>query len=373
VFAISAIAQMRCFTANLHKTRPLDHRALEVRWLASLYRASASRDPSGRFGALRKARSTASYTGSSHRQDRTGRGKPDRRTYALTEAGRNELRAWLNEPLQPMQLRHPLLLKLVFAATLEPAKLDSLLDEYQKEMVATRTEYAARLASTDIFDLARSPREAAIWRCRSNTASAGATRKFHGCVERDASCPVRARVAYLANRKRVKSMKLADRVVLVTGASSGIGLEIAGALVREGARVVFAARSMPKLQAAVEAATRTGGRALAVNMDVTDEASVNAAVAEVIRSFGRIDVLVNNAGNGGTLGLWAASHSAAVRAMFDTHVFGRERVTRAVLPAKTGRSTCRKSSSRPGSRSSSCARCVATHHGRCPARTACCC
>jgi PadR family transcriptional regulator AphA len=93
-----------------------------------------------------------------------GRGKPDRRTYALTEAGRNELRAWLNEPLQPMQLRHPLLLKLVFAATLEPAKLDSLLDEYQKEMIATRTEYAARLASADIFDLARSPREAAIWR-----------------------------------------------------------------------------------------------------------------------------------------------------------------------------------------------------------------
>ena len=93
-----------------------------------------------------------------------GRGKPDRRTYALTEAGREELRAWLNEPLQPMQLRHPLLLKLVFAASLEPAQLDALLDDYQKEMTATRTEYAARLASTDIFDLARSPREVAIWR-----------------------------------------------------------------------------------------------------------------------------------------------------------------------------------------------------------------
>jgi len=128
-------------------------------------------------------------------------------------------------------------------------------------------------------------------------------------------------------------MKLNDRVVLVTGASSGIGLEIASALIREGARVALAARSMPQLHAAVEAATRTGGQALAVNMDVTDEASVIAAVAEVIHSFGRIDVLVNNAGNGGTLGLWAASDSAAVRAMFDTHVFGSERVTRAVLPA----------------------------------------
>jgi NAD(P)-dependent dehydrogenase (short-subunit alcohol dehydrogenase family) len=127
-------------------------------------------------------------------------------------------------------------------------------------------------------------------------------------------------------------MKLHDRVVLVTGASAGIGLEIANQLVREGARVAFAARSLPKLHTAVEAATRSGGSAIAVQMDVTDDASVVNAVAEVVREFGRIDVLVNNAGNGGTLGLWAASDSAAVRAMFDTHVFGSERVTRAVLP-----------------------------------------
>ncbi len=93
-----------------------------------------------------------------------GKGKPDRRTYALTDAGRDALRAWLNEPLLPMQLRHPLLLKLVFAASLEPAELDTLLEQYQRDMEATRTEYAARLASADIFDLARSPREGAIWR-----------------------------------------------------------------------------------------------------------------------------------------------------------------------------------------------------------------
>jgi NAD(P)-dependent dehydrogenase (short-subunit alcohol dehydrogenase family) len=127
-------------------------------------------------------------------------------------------------------------------------------------------------------------------------------------------------------------MKLHDRVVLVTGASAGIGLEIANQLVREGARVAFAARSLPKLRTAVVAATRAGGRALAVQMDVTNDASVANAVADVVREFERIDVLVNNAGNGGTLGLWAASESAAVRAMFDTHVFGSERVTRAVLP-----------------------------------------
>ncbi len=125
-------------------------------------------------------------------------------------------------------------------------------------------------------------------------------------------------------------MKLTDRVVLVTGASSGIGLEIARALIVEGSRVAFAARPSAKLRTAVRA--HAPDRALAVEMDVTDNASVTKAVAEVVRAFGRIDVLVNNAGNGGTLGLWAASDSAAVRAMFDTHVFGSERVTRAVLP-----------------------------------------
>jgi PadR family transcriptional regulator, regulatory protein AphA len=93
-----------------------------------------------------------------------GNGKPDRRTYALTDTGREALRTWLNEPLQPMQLRHPLLLKLVFAGALEAPELDALLDQYQRDMETTRAEYAARLASADIFDLARSSREAAIWR-----------------------------------------------------------------------------------------------------------------------------------------------------------------------------------------------------------------
>jgi len=93
-----------------------------------------------------------------------GRGKPDRRTYALTDAGSKTLHAWLHEPLEPLQLRHPLLLKLVFAAKLEPAVLDALLERYQKNMETTRAGYTTRLESTDIFDLARSEREATIWR-----------------------------------------------------------------------------------------------------------------------------------------------------------------------------------------------------------------
>jgi len=93
-----------------------------------------------------------------------GRGKPDRRTYALTNAGRAALAEWLREPLEPLQLRHPLLLKLVFAADLEPAALDELLAQYQRDMKAIRAEYSARLDSAEIFGLARSKREATIWK-----------------------------------------------------------------------------------------------------------------------------------------------------------------------------------------------------------------
>src|SRR5690349_17967682 len=59
-----------------------------------------------------------------------GEGKPDRKIYSLTAEGRRELASWLEEPLEPMQLRHPMLLKLVFAAELEPHKLDELLRGY---------------------------------------------------------------------------------------------------------------------------------------------------------------------------------------------------------------------------------------------------
>jgi NAD(P)-dependent dehydrogenase (short-subunit alcohol dehydrogenase family) len=68
-------------------------------------------------------------------------------------------------------------------------------------------------------------------------------------------------------------------------------------------------------------------------MDVTDPASVAAGVESALRRFGRIDAVVNNAGNGGTLGWWASADPEAMRAMFDVHLFGMETVTRAVLPA----------------------------------------
>jgi DNA-binding PadR family transcriptional regulator len=93
-----------------------------------------------------------------------GDGKPDRLVYALSEKGRGELEAWLHAPVQPPQLRHPLLLKFVFAADLDPKVLDEVLAGYRAALGATRDEYAARLTMKQIFALARSTREAALWR-----------------------------------------------------------------------------------------------------------------------------------------------------------------------------------------------------------------
>jgi PadR family transcriptional regulator, regulatory protein AphA len=93
-----------------------------------------------------------------------GDGRPDRKRYTLTPAGRSALAAWLREPLEPVQLRHPLLLKLVFASNVPPAELDHVLERYAEGTRRTRDDYRARASSPLIFSLARSPREAEIWR-----------------------------------------------------------------------------------------------------------------------------------------------------------------------------------------------------------------
>jgi DNA-binding PadR family transcriptional regulator len=93
-----------------------------------------------------------------------GEGRPDRKVYSLTKRGREQLAAWLAEPLDPLVLRHPLLLKFVFAAELAPAALDALLTRYADGVQAMRRDYAARLESDEIFSLARTPRERAVWR-----------------------------------------------------------------------------------------------------------------------------------------------------------------------------------------------------------------
>ena len=89
---------------------------------------------------------------------------------------------------------------------------------------------------------------------------------------------------------------LQGRVVVVTGASSGIGEACAVSFVEKGARVVLAARRAERLSALVERLEGLGGEALAVTTDVTSEADVDNLFAKAVERFGAIDVLINNAG-----------------------------------------------------------------------------
>ena len=92
-------------------------------------------------------------------------------------------------------------------------------------------------------------------------------------------------------------MKLKDKVCIITGAASGIGQGIAKRFVADGAWVVIADLKLEAAQNTADALTAGGpGKAIAIEMNVTDEAQVNAGVQQVIREWGKIDVLVSNAG-----------------------------------------------------------------------------
>lgn len=91
-------------------------------------------------------------------------------------------------------------------------------------------------------------------------------------------------------------MTAARRIALVTGAGSGIGRQIALALLREGYGVTLAGRRREPLEETVRLAGEFGGQALVVPADVSDPASVQALFAQAVRHFGRLDLLFNNAG-----------------------------------------------------------------------------
>ncbi len=94
-------------------------------------------------------------------------------------------------------------------------------------------------------------------------------------------------------------MVLKDRVALVTGGGTGIGLAIALAFLREGARVAIGSRNPAHLQAGSGAVREAGHEVLAIQTDVTDPSSVHAVVDGVVSRYGRLDILVNNAGTSG--------------------------------------------------------------------------
>ncbi len=97
-------------------------------------------------------------------------------------------------------------------------------------------------------------------------------------------------------RDYIADFRLDDRVAVVTGASSGLGVVFAEALASAGATVVLAARRVERLEALAARLEKSGAKALPVACDVVDEEQVDALVKATTEHFGRADVLVNNAG-----------------------------------------------------------------------------
>ncbi|WP_435575094.1 oxidoreductase [Burkholderia plantarii] len=124
-----------------------------------------------------------------------------------------------------------------------------------------------------------------------------------------------------------------ERVWFITGCSTGFGHELARLVLEQGDRAVLTARDPAKLAALV---APHAGRALALPLDVTDEAMIRKAVADAEAHFGRIDVLVNNAGYGYFSAI-EEGEDEEIRRQFETNVFGLFSLTRHVLPGMRAR------------------------------------
>ncbi len=117
-------------------------------------------------------------------------------------------------------------------------------------------------------------------------------------------------------------------VWFITGCSTGFGRDLAKLVLDRGWRAVVTARDQAKVADLTEG---HGQRALPLSLDVTDARQVADAAAEARRAFGRVDVLVNNAGYGYQASV-EEGEEADIRAQFDANVFGLFAVTRAILP-----------------------------------------
>lgn len=120
---------------------------------------------------------------------------------------------------------------------------------------------------------------------------------------------------------------MTQKTWFITGASRGIGAEIAKAVLAAGDQLIATARNHTSLHQ-----FESNPNVLALSLDITDEAQVQAAVAAGLEKFGQIDVLVNNAGFGLLGGIEEAS-ATEVEQVYRTNVFGLLNVTRAVLPS----------------------------------------
>ncbi len=131
------------------------------------------------------------------------------------------------------------------------------------------------------------------------------------------------------------------RIALITGANQGVGFQVAKELASDGVTVLVGSRNIEKGE---QAAREIGGNAIAIQIDVTDQASIDAAAERVQAEFGRLDLLVNNAAismterNDVELENYASVYGTStvsldkVRKIWETNVFGQLAVYQAMLP-----------------------------------------
>lgn len=123
------------------------------------------------------------------------------------------------------------------------------------------------------------------------------------------------------------------KIALVTGANKGIGLEIARQLAEAGVAVILGARNLHRGQDAANDLEKTGLDVEAIKIDLTDEASIASAAERIAAKYGRLDILINNAGivdpEDGPPSL---SSTAATRRLMETNFLGTLAVTQAMLP-----------------------------------------
>ncbi len=126
-------------------------------------------------------------------------------------------------------------------------------------------------------------------------------------------------------------MRLGDRVALVTGGGRGIGAAVARALASEGARVAVASRTLTEIDEVARELTQSGSQSIAVQCDVSRPEEITAAVAQVQEEWGRVDLLINNAG----VAFSAPLHSQSLddwERIFRINVTGTFLCTQACLP-----------------------------------------
>jgi short-subunit dehydrogenase len=133
------------------------------------------------------------------------------------------------------------------------------------------------------------------------------------------------------------TVSLVNKVVLITGASSGFGADAAHLFAREGCIVVLAARRLDRLQALAAELQRAGCEALAVPADISRQGEIERLVNSVLDVYGRIDILFNNAGFGRLDWLENLDPGRDIRTQVEVNLLGVILVTRAVLPSMLAR------------------------------------